>query len=208
MFGSNLHIKSLKAFKLLLFFIIFILPSPVSSQQKEVVAEKGDGIIRLLSRHGLSSQEHFNAFIELNKNDLGKDNTLIAGKKYKLPDMLQETTDQPPASAPVTNKTAKHKILGQKYENVEILSNQLNGAIYYLVAGHGGPDPGAIGKYENHSLCEDEYAYDVTLRLARNLIQNSATVYMITRDPNDGIRDENFLKPDKDEVCYPNLTIP
>jgi N-acetylmuramoyl-L-alanine amidase len=86
MFGSNLHIIKLKAFNLLFFFIIFVLPAPVSSQQKEVVAEKGDGIFRLLSRHGLSSQEHFNAFIELNKNNLGNDNTLIAGKKYKLPE--------------------------------------------------------------------------------------------------------------------------
>jgi len=208
MFGSNLHIKILKAFNLLLFFIIFVLPAPVSSQQKEVVAEKGDGIFRLLSRHGLSSQEHFNAFIELNKNNLGNDNTLIAGKKYKLPDVQPQTSVSSPNTAPVAGKTVKHEIFGKKYENVEILSNQLNGAIYYLVAGHGGPDPGAIGKYENHTLCEDEYAYDVTLRLARNLIQNGATVYMITRDPNDGIRDESFLKPDKDEVCYPNQTIP
>jgi N-acetylmuramoyl-L-alanine amidase len=31
---------------------------------------------------------------------------------------------------------------------------------------------------------------------------------MITLDKNDGIRDESFLRADKDEVCYPNLTIP
>jgi N-acetylmuramoyl-L-alanine amidase len=31
---------------------------------------------------------------------------------------------------------------------------------------------------------------------------------MITRDPNDGIRDESYLKADKDEVCYPNQVIP
>ena len=65
-----------------------------------------------------------------------------------------------------------------------------------------------MGHYKNHILCEDEYAYDVTLRLARNLIQNGATVYMITRDPNDGIRDDSYLKSDYDEICYPNQTIP
>ena len=74
--------------------------------------------------------------------------------------------------------------------------------------GHGGPDPGAVGKYGNHTLCEDEYAYDVTLRLARRLIEHGALVYMITRDNNDGIRDASFLKCDKDERCYPNLVIP
>ena len=57
-------------------------------------------------------------------------------------------------------------------------------------------------------ITEDEYAYDVILRLGRNLIENGATVHFIVIDPNDGIRDEQFLKPDKDEVCNPNLTIP
>jgi N-acetylmuramoyl-L-alanine amidase len=31
---------------------------------------------------------------------------------------------------------------------------------------------------------------------------------MIIRDANDGIRDEQYLEPDKDEVCYPNSEIP
>ncbi|HAH25220.1 MAG TPA: N-acetylmuramoyl-L-alanine amidase, partial [Prolixibacteraceae bacterium] len=76
------------------------------------------------------------------------------------------------------------------------------------MSGHGGPDPGAIGFLAGHMLCEDEYAYDVTLRLARNLTECGATVYMIIRDPNDGIRDESFLLPDKDEVCFPDQPIP
>ena len=105
-------------------------------------------------------------------------------------------------------KIIRYEIFGKDYQDVEITDNQLNGAIYYLVPGHGGPDPGAMAKYEGNILCEDEYAYDVTLRLARNLIQNGATVYMIVRDPNDGIRDESILKPDKDEVCYPEKIIP
>lgn len=102
----------------------------------------------------------------------------------------------------------KYEIFGDKYEKVEIQDNQLQGAVYYLVSGHGGPDPGAVGKFGNHQLCEDEYAYDVTLRLARKLIAHGALVYMIIRDKNDGIRDEQFLKCDKDEVCYPNEKIP
>jgi len=31
---------------------------------------------------------------------------------------------------------------------------------------------------------------------------------MITRDPDDGIRDESYLKPDKDERCYYDQRIP
>ena len=99
-------------------------------------------------------------------------------------------------------------IFGKEYESVELIDDQLKGEVYYIVAGHGGPDPGAIGDYGGHPLCEDEYAYDIALRLARNLLQHDATVYMINRDPNDGIRGAAVLKADKDEVCYPNQEIP
>jgi len=102
----------------------------------------------------------------------------------------------------------EYKIFGKDYQSVTILDWELSGAVIYLVSGHGGPDPGAQGKYGNYTLSEDEYAYDVTLRLARKLIEHGALVYMITRDNNDGIRDGSILKSDKDEKCYPNLAIP
>lgn len=101
-----------------------------------------------------------------------------------------------------------HKIFGSKYERVKIVSKKLEGKIYYLVSGHGGPDPGAVGKYQNKSICEDEYAYDVILRLGKRLIEQGATVYHIVKDPNDGIRDVSLLKCDKDEVTYPNKKMP
>ena len=104
--------------------------------------------------------------------------------------------------------TRNFKIFGPDKQKVTIKSNTLGGAVYYLKSGHGGPDPGAMGQYNGHTLCEDEYAYDVILRLGRNLIEQGATVYFIVRDPDDGIRDDQYLKADKDEVCYPDLTIP
>ncbi|WP_461140922.1 N-acetylmuramoyl-L-alanine amidase family protein [Spirosoma pomorum] len=84
----------------------------------------------------------------------------------------------------------------------------LSGTVYYLASGHGGPDPGALGKYGKYLLPEDEYAYDVTLRLSQYLKQLGATVYMIVHDPNDGVRNESVLKMDHDEVAYPNKRIP
>lgn len=100
------------------------------------------------------------------------------------------------------------KIFGKDHEKVAIKDHKLKGCVFYLVAGHGGPDPGAIGKSGNHRLCEDEYAYDITLRLARQLISHDALVYMITRDPNDGIRSDKFLKCDVDEQCWKDQKIP
>ncbi|QIA08930.1 N-acetylmuramoyl-L-alanine amidase family protein [Draconibacterium halophilum] len=210
MFVSNLHIKSVIKIILIFFLVTFLLPVNSWSQSKEVVALKGDGIYRLLTRHGLSSVEYMDDFIALNKSSLGRNNSLLAGVKYKLPDSEDSSGMTKSAAAPSkgTGKIMHYNIFGNNYADVEIESNDLKGAVYYIVGGHGGPDPGAVGKYNGQIVCEDEYAYDVSLRLARNLIAQGATVYLITRDKNDGIRDALNLKADKDEVCYPNLTIP
>jgi N-acetylmuramoyl-L-alanine amidase len=64
--------------------------------------------------------------------------------------------------------------LGVGNEKVMIVDNKLEGAIFYVVAGHGGPDPGAMGDRSGNDLCEDEYAYDVSLRLYRNLLSHGA----------------------------------
>jgi N-acetylmuramoyl-L-alanine amidase len=117
-----------------------------------------------------------------------------------------------PGSPELTNDdnplVRTYEIFGSKYSKVEIKDKSLEGTVYYLMSGHGGPDPGAIGTYGKYTLAEDEYAYDVTLRLARKLIEHGALVYMITRDNNDGIRDQNILQKDKDERCYPSDPIP
>lgn len=201
----------------ILFLIVFLFfsgLSVLSQNYSTTKAQKGDGIYSLLKRHGLPPEKYLNDFIELNRSRLGKDNTLFVGQTYQLPveqsagtATATTNTNTNTNTVPVTAGKA-YDIFGDKYKNVVPVDNQLNGAVFYLVSGHGGPDPGAVGHYGNHTLCEDEYAYDVTLRLARSLIEHGALVYMITRDENDGIRDESFLTPDKDEICYPNLTIP
>jgi len=195
------------------------------AQSREIVAKNGDGVHKILRNNGLDPAIYAEPFIELNKTRLGKDNTLFIGVKYRLPDtetkpivksdvgeiasIMSTSAENATKAAPATaNKKMRYDIFGPKYANVEIKTNELKGAVYYLKSGHGGPDPGAMGNYQGNVVCEDEYAYDVTLRLARNLMERGATVYMITIDKNDGIRDESFLKADKDEVCYPNLTIP
>lgn len=202
MFESKLHLKVHSLIILTFIFTGILCPLLTQAQNHEVVAEKGDGIYRLLTRNGLPATQYAESFIELNKERLGKENTLYAGRKYKLP------VKSDGVAIKSGGRSVRHEIFGKDYADVEIIDDRLKGAVYYLVSGHGGPDPGAVGKYNNWLLCEDEYAYDVTLRLARNLIQHSATVYMIIRDNNDGIRNDSYLKPDKDEVCYFNDKIP
>lgn len=176
-------------------FILFWFGSSYAqnSGYPEVKAQKGDGIYNLLNRNGLPAGEYLNKFIELNKSKLGPNNSLYTGRSYLLP---------------VANLYIDEPLLGKKYEKVKIENRKLEGAVFYLVSGHGGPDPGALGKIGDHRLTEDEYAYDVTLRLGRSLMQHGAKVYFIIRDPEDGIRDDYYLENRSDEYCYPHQKIP
>ncbi len=110
----------------------------------------------------------------------------------------------------VSNTKIKFDLFGKKYAEVNIETDELAGQAFYIVPGHGGPDPGAVAKNVNgkFDVCEDEYAYDVSLRLAKNLLEKGAEVFVIIQDKNDGIRDEEFLDGDTDEVCMGGQEIP
>lgn len=185
----------------LIFFVFCVVIAPAQELQT-TTARSGEGIFALLRRHNLNPTDYFNEFIELNKDRLDKDLQLIKGKSYLLP--------AKPAVVTAEKKlpTGIFPIFGKKYEEVEFKDDQLRGAVFYIVAGHGGPDPGAVGKKGEHMLCEDEYAYDIALRLARKLLEHNAIVYVITRDPDDGIRDDAYLKCDKDEYSWGGHVIP
>lgn len=188
-------------------FCIFIIPS-LKAQFKEdniVVAQEWEGIYQLLLRNDLIPFDYTKPFIKLNGLDSEKDTLLVAGNVYQLPAKIKLPPKQNTTADP---EMSLFPIFGKKYQQVPAIDNQLEGAIYYLVSGHGGPDPGAIGKYGNYTLSEDEYAYDVTLRLARNLMSHGATVYLIIQDKDDGIRDEPILTMDRQERTIANEPLP
>jgi N-acetylmuramoyl-L-alanine amidase len=174
---------------------------------KTVVAGKGDGILSLLRKQGVNPYEIYDEFVALNSHNLRDSIHLFEGRTYMVPLKLKSDVKK------VTTETKSvkglsYEIFGKKYAEVTSQSNKLQGVVYYLISGHGGPDPGAMTTYLGTAISEDEYAYDVTLRLARELIAHGATVYVIVRDPDDGIRDERILAMDRDEVVYPNEVIP
>nr|WP_261990180.1 N-acetylmuramoyl-L-alanine amidase [Hymenobacter sp. BT188] len=196
-------------------FLVLLLTSVLAFSQgviRQVTARPGDGTHTLLRRHGLNPATHVQAFLMLNRANLSKNQGLIAGRKYRLPPASARSNTKAANSKASTRGTSapisRAELFGNGYANIVVRDQQLRGAVLYLAAGHGGPDPGAIGQYSNAALAEDEYAYDVTLRLARALMEHGAQVYMITQDPNDGIRDQAVLKTDYDEVTYPRQTIP
>ncbi|MDR2913779.1 MAG: N-acetylmuramoyl-L-alanine amidase [Tannerella sp.] len=160
---------------------------------------EGEGVYRFLLNNGRDPKEHYEEFVKLNKNKLGKNHSLIKGVSYILPPLSTETTDN--KNKNTNNNKKREPLFGKKYAEYTINSNKLRGATFFLSSGHGGPDCGAIGIAEGREIHEDEYAYDIMLRLARCLMMEGATVHIIIQDKQDGIRDDKFLKNNKKETC-------
>lgn len=135
-----------------------------------------------------------------------KNQAYTENKELWVPHSFLEC-DYPSLAKPALTE-GKFPIFGPNYSNIDPIDNSLSGWVFYIIGGHGGPDPGAMATIDGKTVSEDEYAYDISLRLTRNLIAHGATAYIITRDPNDGIRDEELLECDNDEYCYPNSAIP
>ena len=110
--------------------------------------------------------------------------------------------------APAERPRRGYDIFGEAYREVDRVDDALRGHYFYLIAGHGGPDPGAMATVEGNRVCEDEYAYDVVLRLARHLLRHGGIPYVIVRDDDDGIRDERFLTCDYDETVWGDREVP
>ncbi len=175
-----------------LFLVILFLTTSISilaqtDSTRVDAPQPGEGIGAFLLRNGLEPAAYKTEFIKLNKDKLGKNNALLLGVKYRVPIKPDDVVVEP--------------LLGENNKMVKIVNHSLKGATFYLVSGHGGPDPGAMGKLNTHDLCEDEYAYDIMLRLARQLMAWDATVHIIIQDPDDGIRDDAYLEYDTHETC-------
>ena len=178
-----------------------------------VTAERGDGILSLLRKQGVNPYDHYDDFIAMNIENLRDSVHLYAGRTYTIPTSKIDTVAVVDTIQKQTTEIKKvvgkdFEIFGEKHAAVVSKSEQLKDAVYYLVSGHGGPDPGAMAVYAGKSLAEDEYAYDITLRLAKELLAHGATVYVIIRDKDDGIRDDRILEIDHDEVAYGDKVIP
>ncbi len=177
----------------ILLFLAFLFSGTTLWAQQKATPKAGEGISSFLWRHNRSPKKYYDDFIELNKQKLGKKNVLKMGVTYVIP--------PPKAKSTKKRTTLKEPLFGRRLADVKVTSNRLAGACFYVVSGHGGPDPGAIGKSGRYELHEDEYAYDIALRLARNLMQEGAEVRMIIQDAKDGIRDDSYLSNSKRETC-------
>lgn len=193
---NSLTFTHMKKIIITLFFLIFISFLSVKvAAQEQAKPKSGEGVSAFLKRHGYTSKAAREEFKQINKGKLTKDGGLMMGKTYRLP-----STSTKGKSGKV-GTVVTEPLFGKDLQKVTIKSNELSGACLYLVSGHGGPDPGAIGRVNGRELHEDEYAYDIVLRLARSLMEKGAKVHIIIQDKKDGIRNDKFLSNSKRETC-------
>lgn len=215
------YIKKVSFF--IAFFCLLLSALPLQAQEK-ATPKAGEGISTFLLRHNRAPKKYYDDFIRLNKKKIGKDESLKLGETYLIPPAKRTSkTDAPQKKKPEEKDSTKVKVsedeeqeekpvksskkrrneplFGNQLADVKATSKRLAGACFYVVSGHGGPDPGAIGKVGDVELHEDEYAYDIALRLARNLMQEGAEVHVVIQDAKDGIRDDAYLSNSKRETC-------
>lgn len=185
---------------LILFLLLGSIQASIQAQEY-AKPKSGDGISTFLQRYNCNTPKQRREFIRLNKNKFTKDGGLILGRNYLLPNGVSGGKQGKKSKEKKQSSTVNEPLFGPGYENVKIISHKLDGACFYLVSGHGGPDPGAISKVGNKELHEDEYAYDIILRLGRCLISHGAKVYFIIQDAQDGIRNDRYLSNSKRETC-------
>lgn len=195
----------------LFFCFIFFFLTISLAQEQSATPKLGEGITTFLERHGRPSRTYYREFLKLNKQKMHGRKELQMGVKYLLPPIHGERVVQENSSGKKESvaSAAKQKqfrsfrepLFGKELADVTPTGHSLEGACFYVVSGHGGPDPGAIGKVGRKQLHEDEYAYDVALRLARQLMLEGAEVRIIIQDAKDGIRDDAYLKNSKRETC-------
>lgn len=171
---------------------------PMAAQDMAYPVE-GDGVLSFLRRWNRIDPSYVEEFQTLNKDRLNHLGGLELGTVYLIPALHPGDVYPPTESA--LSKGADTALFGEKMSDVKPHSDRLKDACFYIISGHGGVDPGAVARVNNRELHEDEYAYDMALRLARNLIMEGATVHIIIQDPNDGIRDEMYLQNGSQETC-------
>lgn len=191
-------------FRTLIVWVLISGVLPLTAQDMAYPVE-GDGVLSFLRRWDRIGDTYLQEFMELNADRLNAQGGLELGTVYLIPP-LHPGDENLPSEETVSDGTDP-AIFGKKMSEITLQSKQLKDACFYIISGHGGPDPGAVARVGNRQLHEDEYAYDMALRLARNLMMEGATVHVIIQDPDDGIRDDMYLSNSTNETCM-GETIP
>ena len=124
-------------------------------------------------------------------------NRVDVGQEVRIPIDLLASRYRPYGDPGRTRYEASKRSVGVEVSRVHVA--ELDGVYVILDAGHGGRDPGKIGKFNTQ---EDDYVYDIMCRVKR-LLENKTHAKVITTvvDKSSGYTpiDRDSLRRDSDE---------
>ncbi len=175
-----------------LFFYHILLPTGYRAQEK-AFPKKGEGVTPVPQtpqpyRRRISETVH-----RAEQNKLGKGNALRMGVKYTLPPLQGKE-----AAAAASNGRTMNRCSAKNWHPIKSDIVRTERSLFLPgQRGHGGPDPGAIGRIGKNRVARRR----ICLRHrappgARNLMMKGQSPYYHTRCQ-DGIRDDKYLKNSK-----------
>ncbi|UII74677.1 N-acetylmuramoyl-L-alanine amidase [Flagellimonas sp. HMM57] len=155
--------KSIKA------ILLWVCASSIllAQENQTVIAEQGDGIFSILRKQGLSPAKYYEEFITINAKNIKDGSMLHVGREYSIPnasDSFKNTGVKMEAG-----KTTEAPIFDTELANMSLKSRALKDAVYYLIA-------------ENQDEAKKGFISVVVENLAKELMVQGATVYIIERD--------------------------
>lgn len=157
----------------------FLCTSLAQEKPYKVVAEQGDGIFSMLRKQGLDPVAHYQEFIELNKETIKNGSFLQVGKEYYIP-YTSESFKNAGIRVLLASDT-EEPVFDKGLKNLSRKSEALKNVVYYLIT-------------ENDTNAQNDFAKDVELNLAKNLLENGAHVFVL--EPS-GM---SFSKKEKEEL--------
>ncbi len=132
-----------------------------------VKAEKGDGIFSMLRKQGLDPVKHYEAFIDLNKNNIKEGSLLQIGKEYRIP--VTNDSYKSKGIRVLAAQQAEEPIFDKELGGMSHEGKTLNNAVYYLIT-------------EDSTSSQNKFVADIAKNLAAELLEQGATVFVLGND--------------------------
>ncbi|WP_205783290.1 LysM peptidoglycan-binding domain-containing protein [Flagellimonas allohymeniacidonis] len=151
----------------MIFFVLWVCFFNYSWGQQNsytVIAESGDGIYSILRKQGVDPVKYYQAFIELNEENIKDGSFLYVGREYQIPFAPDSFKNK--AIRVTLPEEVEEPIFESGLNALNRKSNRLGNAVYYLIT-------------ETSDSSGDRFTKQIGVNLARELMVHGATVFIL-----------------------------
>ncbi len=151
----------------MIFFVLWVCFISYSQGQQDsytVIAESGDGIYSILRKQGIDPVKYYQAFVELNEENIKDGSFLFVGREYKIPYAADSFKNK--AIRVTLPEDVEEPIFEKGLNSLNRKSNRLGNAVYYLIT-------------ETSETSNDRFTKEIGVNLARELMVHGASVFIL-----------------------------